>query len=393
MHQIAEPGAQSNQRIALLALGFRPFFLLAGLSGVLLVGYWVIAFIKGWSTSPHFPSVYWHSHEMIFGYSAAVIAGFLLTAVRNWTDVATVNGKWLLLLALVWLAARILPLTTIGLAWFSLVDMLFLPLLAFAIACPLIKVKQKQNFMFIALLLIYAVANGLFHAEVLLNYPGGEEAGIHGGLAVIIMIITVMAGRVVGFFIERGLDSKVSSYAWAEQLAIWGTALFMISQFFQFKTGLTVIIIIAAMGHLARLVGWYHREIWRVPLLWVLYMGYVWLFAGFVLTVLELHGIVAETLAIHTFTVGTIGVMTVGMMARVALGHTGREMKTHPAMTISFIVINLAVVTRVAFPLMFPEQYLRWVQISGWMWVLAFVIFCLIYAPILIKPRVDGRPG
>ncbi|MEJ2142716.1 MAG: NnrS family protein, partial [Gammaproteobacteria bacterium] len=243
------------------------------------------------------------------------------------------------------------------------------------------------------LLVLYAVANALFHAEVLLNFQGGEEAGIHGGLAVIIMIITVMAGRVVGFFIERGLDSKVRTYPWAEHLAIWGTALFMICQFFQFKPGLTVIVVIAASGHLVRLVGWYNSEIWRVPLLWVLYMGYIWLFAGFVLTALELNGIIAETLAIHTFTVGTIGVMTLGMMARVALGHTGREMKSHPAINISFLLVNLAMVTRVVFPLIFPEQYLRWIQITGWLWILAFVIFCFIYVPILIKPRVDGRPG
>ncbi|MGD8484371.1 MAG: NnrS family protein, partial [Thioalkalispiraceae bacterium] len=375
MIQITEPAKKVDKRLVPFALGFRPFFSLAGIAAVVLLGYWLIVFSRGLQVSEHLPAVYWHSHEMVFGYSAAVIAGFLLTAVRNWTSIMTLNGKPLLLLVLVWLLARILPFTSAELLWFSVVDMLFLPLLAVAIAYPLLKVKQWQNIIFVGLLLVYALANGLFHAELLFNLEGGEEMGIHAGLAVVIMIITIMAGRVVGFFIERGIGDKVKRYPLAEQLAIWGSALFMLGQFYPLENLLTVISILAAIGHLARLAGWYHRQIWQAPLLWVLYVGYAWLCLGFILTGLELNKVIAETLAIHAFTTGAIGVITIGMMARVTTGHTGREMKIHPVMSLGFVLINLAVVVRVFLPMLLAEHYLLWIQLSGILWVLGFLVF------------------
>jgi uncharacterized protein involved in response to NO len=391
--QITEPAKKVDKRLVPFALGFRPFFSLAGIAAVVLLGYWLIVFSRGLQVSEHLPAVYWHSHEMVFGYSAAVIAGFLLTAVRNWTSIMTLNGKPLLLLVLVWLLARILPFTSAELLWFSVVDMLFLPLLAVAIAYPLLKVKQWQNIIFVGLLLVYALANGLFHAELLFNLEGGEETGIHAGLAVVIMIITIMAGRVVGFFIERGIGDKVKRYPLAEQLAIWGSALFMLGQFYPLENLLTVISILAAIGHLARLAGWYHRQIWQAPLLWVLYVGYAWLCLGFILTGLELNKVIAETLAIHAFTTGAIGVITIGMMARVTTGHTGREMKIHPVMSLGFVLINLAVVVRVFLPMLLAEHYLLWIQLSGILWVLGFLLFVLVYLPMLLRPRVDGLPG
>ncbi|MGD8812318.1 MAG: NnrS family protein [Thioalkalispiraceae bacterium] len=393
MIQITEPAKKVDKRLVPFALGFRPFFSLAGIAAVVLLGYWLIVFSRGLQVSEHLPAVYWHSHEMVFGYSAAVIAGFLLTAVRNWTSIMTLNGKPLLLLVLVWLLARILPFTSAELLWFSVVDMLFLPLLAVAIAYPLLKVKQWQNIIFVGLLLVYALANGLFHAELLFNLEGGEETGIHAGLAVVIMIITIMAGRVVGFFIERGIGDKVKRYPLAEQLAIWGSALFMLGQFYPLENLLTVISILAAIGHLARLAGWYHRQIWQAPLLWVLYVGYAWLCLGFILTGLELNKVIAETLAIHAFTTGAIGVITIGMMARVTTGHTGREMKIHPVMSLGFVLINLAVVVRVFLPMLLAEHYLLWIQLSGILWVLGFLLFVLVYLPMLLRPRVDGLPG
>ncbi|MGD9390644.1 MAG: NnrS family protein [Thioalkalispiraceae bacterium] len=393
MIQITEPAKKVDKRLVPFALGFRPFFSLAGIAAVVLLGYWLIVFSRGLQVSEHLPAVYWHSHEMVFGYSAAVIAGFLLTAVRNWTSIMTLNGKPLLLLVLVWLLARILPFTSAELLWFSVVDMLFLPLLAVAIAYPLLKVKQWQNIIFVGLLLVYALANGLFHAELLFNLEGGEEMGIHAGLAVVIMIITIMAGRVVGFFIERGIGDKVKRYPLAEQLAIWGSALFMLGQFYPLENLLTVISILAAIGHLARLAGWYHRQIWQAPLLWVLYVGYAWLCLGFILTGLELNKVIAETLAIHAFTTGAIGVITIGMMARVTTGHTGREMKIHPVMSLGFVLINLAVVVRVFLPMLLAEHYLLWIQLSGILWVLGFLLFVLVYLPMLLRPRVDGLPG
>lgn len=391
--QIDDPEKKETSKFALFALGFRPFFLLAGLSGLFLLAFWVMAFSQGWQVSASIPAIFWHGHEMIFGYTAAVIAGFLLTAVRNWTGVNTLNGTRLMVLSLVWLAARVLPFTATNLVILSIIDISFLLLLSLAIACPIIKVKQWKNIFFVPLLLFYALANSLFYAEFVWHVEGAEEWAFHGGMGLIVIIITIMAGRVVGFFIEHGIGKQVSSYKWAELLALYGTVLFMAGQFILPTWLLTLIAIIAAAGHLGRLVSWHHSQIWQVPLLWVLYLGYAWMFVGFVLTAFEINHLVLESLAIHAFTTGTIGIMTLGMMARVALGHTARPMQTGKLLNWCFISINLAAVVRVIPPLLLPGMYINWIQLAGFFWVIAFVIFVFVYTPILIRPRIDGRPG
>ena len=391
--QISEPNPSSAKSFALFALAFRPFFLLAGISAVFLLMFWILVFTQGWTLSADMPALYWHSHEMIFGYSSAVIAGFLLTAARNWTGVQTLTGKPLMLLVLVWLLARVLIFTPLDLVWLAAVDVGFFVLLALAVACPIVRVKQWNNFVFVPLLLLYALSNGLFYAELLWGLENGEEWGVHSGLGVIIVIISIMAGRVVGFFIERGVNKNVKNHPWANHLALWGSAVFMATQFILPPNILIGIAVLAAIGHLGRLIGWYHAAIWKHPLLWVLYLGYGWMMAGFALTALHLSGLLAESLAIHAFTVGTIGVMTLGMMARVALGHTGHAMQSHGLMNLAFLLINAAVIVRVILPLLLPAMSMLWIQLAGVLWVSAFMFFCWIYVPILIRARVDGQPG
>jgi len=391
--QISEPPSEHVKEFALYALGFRPFFLFAGVSAVVLMAYWLHVFASGQIVSNDIAPVYWHSHEMIFAYTAAVIAGFLLTAVKNWTGVQTLNGVWLAGLFLIWLIPRLMFVLNVDVFWLAVVDLLFLPLLAIAVACPIIKARQWNNLFFIGLLLIYAAAHLVFYLQFLTGFDDGEEWGVHTALGVVLVIITVMAGRVIGFFIERGTSQSVKNYHWANLLALWATVAFVALQFVLPKTWLSFIVLLAMLGHLGRLVGWYHALIWKTPLLWVLYLGYVWLTMGFAMTALELNGVVAETLAIHMFTVGAIGVITLGMMARVALGHTGRQMQTHALVTLAFVIINVSVLFRVFGPLIWPQNHMLWIQLAGAGWVLAFFCFSLIYAPVLWRSRVDGRPG
>lgn len=391
--KISEPTSGGQNTFALFALGFRPFFLLAGISGFFLMLIWMVSFTTGTAFNTEIAPVYWHSHEMIFAYTAAVIAGFLLTAVKNWTGVQTLNGSLLAGLFLIWLLPRLLFLLDVDVLWLAIADLAFLPLLAIAVACPIIKARQWNNLFFAGLILLYAIAHLVFYLQFLTGLDLGEEIGIHTALGVVLIIITVMAGRVIGFFIGRGLNQQIKNYRWANQLALWSTVAFAGLQFMLPGSWLTVIVVLAMTGHIGRLIAWHHSQLWKVPLLWVLYSGYVWMALGFGFTALELNGIIAETLAIHMFTVGAIGVITLGMMARVALGHSGREMQQHGVITLAFVVINLSVLFRVLGPLFWPQHHMLWIQLSASGWMLAFLSFSLIYAPILWRARVDGRPG
>jgi uncharacterized protein involved in response to NO len=156
---------------------------------------------------------------------------------------------------------------------------------------------------------------------------------------------------------------------------------------------LIVIALLAAAGHAGRAVGWYHVAIWRTPLLWVLYLGYFWMTAGFVLAALVQSGLVIESIAIHAFTVGVIGIMTMGMMARVALGHTGRELQTSGLLNIAFVLINIAAFVRVVLPALAVENASLWIDLAAVLWIAAFALFSMLYLPILVKPRVDGQAG
>lgn len=149
----------------------------------------------------------------------------------------------------------------------------------------------------------------------------------------------------------------------------------------------------AAVVHLVRLVGWYSNKIWSVPLVWILQVAYFWFVIGFILKSLMIFNMVESVLSFHAFTVGGIGIMTLGMMARVSLGHTGREMKINNAMVLAFVLINIAAIVRVIVPVFLPDSYPQLIQFSGWLWILAFVLFLVIYTPMWTSSRVDGREG
>ncbi|MDH5184483.1 MAG: NnrS family protein [Gammaproteobacteria bacterium] len=402
--QINQDKPIPEKTFSLFALGFRPFFLFAALSAVLLMLNWVMGFVNGWSISSQYPAYSWHSHEMVFGYTVAVIAGFLLTSVRNWTGIDTPSGKPLLALLLLWLAGRILPLTSVDMIWLSMVDIAFLPVLAIAIAIPIIRVRQWHNLFFVPILILLALANATFHAGIMNLLFEGDKFGLFGGLALLVVLIVIMAGRVIGFFIDRGLDLNRKEIKGLNELLVIATTISMVGQFVIPTNILFYIVTLTAVLHVIRMIKWHHPGIWRVPLLWVLFLGYGWLTVGFILNAIEVWGMVNpaipavdvlrhQSLVIHAFTAGAIGVITLGMMSRVTLGHTGRAMQSHTVMTGAFVLINLAVVVRVFFPMFEPAMTLNWIELSGGLWALAFFLFLLIQGPMLLKARVDGRPG
>lgn len=381
----------------LFALGFRAFFALAGLAALILIVFWNAMF-KGTLTAEHyFSNNYWHAHEMLLGYAVAVIAGFLLTAVKNWTGKPTITGDPLAGLCLLWLYGRILPFYAGVLpdALIALIDFSFLPALAYQVSKPIIEAKQYRNLFFIGLLLLLALGNGLIHVEMLGLLDNTATTGIQLAVATIIILILIIAGRVFPFFTERGIPGTlIIKNPLLDSLSVASAVIVFTLQLFGVSGTLLALAAIAAVAvNSLRLAGWYVQRVIYVPLLWVLYAGYGWIILGFLLTVLSAYSVVLPSLALHAFTLGGIGVLTLGMMARVSLGHTGRAMKASNAIAIAFALINIAALFRVLLPIAMPGWYENLIYVSTLSWLAAFSLFVFVYAPILTRARIDGQEG
>ncbi|MET0069750.1 MAG: NnrS family protein [Candidatus Thiodiazotropha sp.] len=377
------------------ALGFRPFFTFAGLAGVGMMIIWIISYSIAKPPSLHFTPIDWHSHEMLFGYSMAVVAGFLLTAVVNWTGIKTPVGRPLALLTLVWLAGRLLPFVPSLPVWLvSLVDWLFIPALIMALAPPLVRGENRINRIFLPLLGAMALANLLFHLQVLGVAHTGAE-GIALMLNLILLLLIFVSGRVLPFFIEKAVKGATPRFSKRREQTIYALLmLWILAELLLPGHAVSSLLALGiALTQAWRILDWHHPAIWRLPMLWVLYSGLIWLSIGFTVKALALLGLYPDNLATHALTVGAIGLFTLGMMARVALGHTGREMQPGRAVVTAFILINVAVVIRAVMPVTGVIGYELSIALSGALWTLGFLLFLITYLPILLLPRIDGRPG
>ncbi|MDZ7805220.1 NnrS family protein [Thiohalophilus sp.] len=384
-------------RFALWQLGFRPFFLLAGLSAVILMAFWLLIYFQ-YIPAPYFANpAFWHSHELLFGYATAVIAGFLLTAVRNWTGRQTLTGVPLMWLALLWLAGR---LAIASAAWLPamlvlIVDVAFLPVLALAIAVPLWRARQMPNLLiFISLLGLMMVANLLTHLEHTFIGPLAGS-GIQMMVFLIMILIAVMAGRVVPFFIERGIGGiKLKQNPWLERLGVLSLIAYALVSFWQPQSPVGIwLAALAFVLNALRWWSWHHPALWRIPMLWVLHLAYLWLVLSLLFAVLAGLGWIPAIVEVHAFTLGTLGLITLGMMARVSQGHSGRTIGASRVTTIAFICLLLAAIIRVVGGILGGSGYSDSIVTSAAFWLVAFGLFVIEYIPILIKPRVDGQPG
>ena len=391
---------KKTTRFPVLNLGFRPFFLAAGGFAVLSMLIWVGLYQFGWTLRLNgLPATTWHAHEMLYGYAMAVAAGFLLTAVKNWTGVQTLHGIPLLLLFLLWLTARLLLLAGGGgvLVWAALADGLFNVLLVLALAWPVFKVRQFKQFGIVSKILLLTLANLLFYAGVLEIYPWGIQAGLYSGVYLIMALIFVMSRRVLPFFIERGVDQAVTltNRDWLD-----GSSLFLFIAFWLADIAKPDSLLVAVLAgllcvlHAMRIAGWYAAGIWSRPLLWMLYLAYAALIIGFALKVAVYVFGISPFLALHAFTYGGIGLFTLGMMPRVTLGHTGRNILEPPAVVgWMFSVLVAGALMRVFMPLLDPGRYSLWMGLSQVLWILAFFLFLWVFLPMLWRARTDGQFG
>ncbi|MFC1749800.1 NnrS family protein [Pseudomonadota bacterium] len=384
------------EQFSLFALGFRPFFLLAGFAAVTLVLGWVLLLVSDVEFNSYYGVAGWHSHEILFGFATAVIAGFLLTAAKNWTNVQTLNGVGLVGLVLLWLLARVVALFPhVVPPWIiALLDLAFIPILVVALAVPILKANKKPQLVFVAVLTVMFIANVMTHSQLLGYTSATFEIGTTLMMNCVLLVIAIMAGRVVPFFTERGAQgAEPKKWPWIEKLAIISLVVLLLAELFVPASQIVAICFgVASVAHAVRLFGWYSHRVWSVPLLWVLHLGYSWLVLGLALKTLALMGIGSDVIALHALA-AAIGVLCLGMMARVALGHTGRKLDVAKVMAWAFALLNLAMVVRVFVPMLIPGAAEYAIVFSGALWCAAFVVFLAVYIPILVRARVDGQPG
>lgn len=393
MIQLQEP--RQPGAFSLFNLGFRPFFLFGALAAVLLIGHWLGALQSGWTPAYFTSGMYWHAHEMLFGFSLAIVAGFLLTAVRTWTNVQTPYGWSLAGIFAVWLIARILPfIPAVPDSLIALLNLGFPLLVALGIGIPIIRSGNYRNLVFIGALAGFFIASLLVHLQLLSITENTLMSGLHLALYLVVLIIVVIGGRVIPFFTERGIGNNVSCLrrGWLEKALLPLTVIWLLCQLLLPGTVAAALSVALFALQLLRLAGWYQTALWQHPLLWILHTGYGFIVLGFGLQACSQLGWLSSSIALHAFTVGGIGGLTLGMMARVSLGHTGRTLAVNKLIITAFACLIFSALVRISIQWL-PLPYNTVLHISGGLWMLAWLLFVIRYLPVLVKPRIDGLWG
>lgn len=391
---LTEPmGCQTQpDGFALWALGFRPFYLLAAAFAVVGILVWVLV-LTGWLVVP-MAGIWWHAHEMLFGFAAAVIVGFLFTAGRNWTGLDTPTGVPLALLALLWLAAR-LGMVFDGGPAAALVDMMFLPLTAFAIARLLWRARSRRNYFIVGILGLISLANIAFHLARFGVLDVDPLATLHFSLGVMVLLETTIAGRVAPVFTASALKGVWQwQRPWLNFAAITATGAALLGwAIFPALCGLAGVSVLAALLQLPRSLGWNPWATRRVPLLWSLHLAHLWIPIGLALLAASQLGWLPRSAGVHALTIGATGGLIIGMITRTALGHTGRKLVAGRVETAAYALLQLAAVARVLTVAAIPAAVMVGIHFAATAWALAFLLYLWRYLPYLIRPRLDGLPG
>jgi uncharacterized protein involved in response to NO len=383
--------------VTLFALGFRPFFLLAALQACLSVLVWLAIFAglvpaPGWLS----PSL-WHAHEMIFGFVAAAAAGFLLTAAPSWTQSRPPSGTPLVGLAALWLAGRIAMLGAgaLPLALVALVDVAFLPALAFTVGRPIVAARQTRNYGFPAVLSALALANLGAHLDALGHAPGLASLALHASVDLAIVLIVVVGGRITPSFTANafrrdGVPALVRTRPWLDRLAIAAVVGVALTNLVAPRTASSGAVAgVAALAVAWRMSGWQTRHTLRDPLVFSLHVGYAWVSIGLgAVALADLTGAIPWSVGLHAETTGAIGTMVLAVMTRVALGHTGRPLVAPRAAVGAYGLVSAAALVRTLGALALPDPYLRVIALAALLWAAAFALYLAHYAPILARPRV-----
>jgi uncharacterized protein involved in response to NO len=388
-----KPAPAKPPRFALWELGFRPFYLLASSFAAVSIALWAAQF-AGWIAHPYLAGPLWHAHEMLFGFTLAVIVGFLFTAGRNWSNQPTPTGWPLVALVGLWLAGRVLVLTPWG--WpAALVSAAFPLAAAVALAIPFWKSRNRRNYFFVGLLVLMGVADLAIHLSQLGALAAPAWLGLRVALDAVLFIMAVMAGRVIPMFTNNGVpgagavrDERLEKLALGSVLALLAADALQLEGWM-----LIVLTLAAAVLHGARWLLWRPWKTLRAPLVWVLHAAYAWIPLHLALRAWGEAGGISPSLATHALTGGAIGGLVIGMMTRTSRGHTGRPLRADGFDVASYGLVLLAGVVRVLVPLALPALYRESVIASAVLWSAGFGLFAIRYWPVLSRARLDGKPG
>ena len=386
----------ARPRQVLWALGFRPFFLGGSLFAFLALLLWAGTLTGTLQLSPSGGMLAWHRHEMLYGFAAAIVAGFLLTAVQNWSGIPGLSGRPLVGLFLLWLLARASWFLPLPPTLLILLQGAFLPLVAVALARPIIQRRLRNNYPIVVLILLLSACQWLTLAGWLTHDERWQRRGVLAGLWLVAAMMSVIGGRVIPFFTRRGLGNMAPAPTrpWLDRTCLAASVALPVSYLAGANDTpqplMALLFGALAMLHGIRLVLWHDRGIWRVPLLWSLHLAYAWLVPACLGLALWHAGVdINPSLAAHALTVGAMTGLIVAMMARVSLGHTGRPLQVPRSIGWAFALIQLTALARVA---LVPFTSLG-LGLSVLLGCAAFLLFLWHYLPILMRPRVDGMPG
>lgn len=377
-----------------LGRGFRPFFFLGAAYSFIMIFIWGSVY-AGLISPPSFlldNSMLWHAHEMLYGYTIAIIAGFLLTAVANWTGSAPARQAHLFALCLIWISGRIVVNFDMGLPnWLIyIVACAFIPSIAITLSIPLLKSWNKRNFVFLAILsCLSALQISFFILE--------SKSALYVAIMMVMIMISLIGGRIIPAFTVAALRQRGEKLFQTPQpkldvaalLSLIVTAICLV--FAPQSIFLSAAAFISAIIHIIRLSRYHSLKALIDPMLWILHAGFVWLIIGLGLLGLSGLGVLPVYLVIHAFTAGAIGSMTIGMIVRVALGHTGRSLIATKTTLIIFSLMQVMAVIRVFGPIILPDLSTYWIISSAGLWSICFALYLVIYTPVLASARPDGR--
>lgn len=379
---------------ALLRLGFRPFFLFGTLYSIVSVAIWVYAFQNGQPEQLNVPAVWWHVHEMLFGFAMAIVAGFVLTAVQTWTGVNGTKSYRLAFIVSLWAMPRVLYWFDVSIWLIAGIEALFLAALAYEVGFRVVKAKGWRNLFFVPLFILALMANFASYAAIEGLVPFSALSVWQAMIWWFVLLLSIMGGRVIPFFTARKFNfEKAQPLMWLDVAANLPLALLFVLSFFPqlFAEVSPVVMLTGALFQFIRMARWKPWRTLSEPLVWSLHLSYfcipLGLIASGLTTGFEKHAM------IHMFAIGALGGLILAMIARVTMGHTGRAIYKGPRMWPAFLAVFLAALLRSLGVGFSPVYMMLIINLSAILWAFAFTMFIYYFAVMLISPRVDGHPG